>query len=122
MWVFFLGADTGEKLTMRDQDAGSDADSGVVTPQAKFELTQSELAGAVAAIVASRNSREDIRITMRPLCTRARQEKMDAAELLKVVKQSFAASAGGMDSGVTERQQMLDRIISVCIDEYYAAG
>lgn len=108
---------------MRDQDAGSSADSGVVRQPTTFELTQSELAGAVAAIVASRNSREDIRITMRPLCARARQEKMDAAELLKVVKQSFVASAGGMGSGsMTERQQMLDRIISVCIDEYYAAG
>lgn len=108
---------------MRDQDAESGADSDVVKQAAIFEPTQSELAGAVAAIVASGNSREDIRATMRPLCARARQEKMDAAELLKVVKQSFAASAGGMGAGsMTERQQMLDRIISVCIDEYYAAG
>jgi hypothetical protein len=107
---------------MHDHDAGNGPDSGAVTPPAKFELTQRELAGAVAAIASGRNSREEIRITMRPLCARARQEKMDAAELLKVVKHSFAASAGGPGPGsMTERQQMLDRIISVCIDEYYAA-
>lgn len=108
---------------MRNEDAGSGDDSGVVEQPAKSELTQSELAGAVAVVVSRANSREEIRVTMRPLCARAREEKMDAAELVKVVKQAFAATAGGARiGGVTERQQMLDRIISVCIDEYYAAG
>jgi hypothetical protein len=120
---FSPGRGHNEELAMRNDDPGSGADSGVVGQPAKLEITQRELAGAVTAIVSSRSSREEIRIVMRPLCAQAREGKMDAAELVKVVKQSFATSAGGVSlGGATERQQILDRIISVCIDEYYAAG
>jgi hypothetical protein len=91
----------------------------LVTP----ELTKRELAGAVAAVVSGGASREDIRVRMRPLCTRAREEKMEAAELVKALKESFATTAvGGSLGGASERQQMLDKIISVCIDEYYAVN
>lgn len=108
---------------MHSDDAGSGADSGVAGGPARLEPTRSELAQAIAAVVSSRSSREEIRHAMRPLCSRAREQKMDAAELVKVVKQSFTQCAGGtVLGGATERQQMLDRIISVCIDEYYAAG
>ncbi|CAN5316649.1 hypothetical protein BH23GEM2_BH23GEM2_01070 [soil metagenome] len=108
---------------MRNDDAGSGADPGVAGQPSRFELTQLDFTGAVAAVVSNRSSREEIRVAMRPLCARARQEEMNAAELVKVVKQSFATSAGGTGfGGATERQQMLDRIISVCIDEYYAVG
>ena len=106
-----------------DDDAGSGADSGGVGQPANVEPTERELAGAVAAVVSSRSSREEIRVVMRPLCARARGEQMNAAELVKVLKHSFATTAGGTGfTGATERQQMLDRIISVCIDEYYAVG
>lgn len=106
-----------------DDDAVSGADSGGVGQPANAEPTERELAGAVAAVVSSRSSREEIRVVMRPLCARARGEQMNAAELVKVLKYSFATTAGGTGfTGATERQQMLDRIISVCIDEYYAVG
>lgn len=48
---------------------------------------------------------------------------MDVADLVKIVKRCFASSElAATVSHAGERQQVLDRIVSVCIDEYYAAG
>ena len=86
-----------------------------------FELAKFDLASALVAVVANASSREEIRHALAPVCTRIRKEKIDVAELVKVVKQIFAGSVVGARLNGGERQQLLDRIISVCIDEYYAA-
>jgi hypothetical protein len=81
-----------------------------------------ELAAVLDSIVYTRSSREQIRLALRPVCARAREDSMDVAELVKLVKQSFRVSSVASALGhAGERQQTLDRIISVCIDEYYAA-
>jgi hypothetical protein len=85
-------------------------------------LTPEELGALVDSIVNTRCSREQIRVALRPWCARARDDRMDVADFVKLVKQSFKRSSAALSLGhAGERQQTLDRIISVCIDEYYAA-
>lgn len=86
-----------------------------------FELVKTDLTSALASVIANASSREEIRHGLAPVCARIRKEKMDVAELVKVVKQIFAGTVVGARLNGGERQQLLDRIISVCIDEYYAA-
>lgn len=86
-----------------------------------FELVKIDLTSALVAVVANASSGEEIRQGLAPVCARIRKEKMDVAELVKVVKQIYAGSVVGARLNGGERQQLLDRIISVCIDEYYAA-
>jgi hypothetical protein len=85
-------------------------------------LTPEELGTVVDSLVITRCSREQIRTVLRPWCARARDDRMDVADFVKLVKQSFKRSSIASSVGhAGERQQTLDRIISVCIDEYYAA-
>lgn len=95
-----------------DEVTGKGTDAGVVWD---------DLASTLVAVVASGSSREEIRQAVGPVCARVREERMDVAELVKAVKQIFAGAVGARLDG-SERQQLLDRIISVCIDEYYAAS
>lgn len=95
---------------MQRQQHGSDATHQPVT----------ELLGS---LLNAHSSRDEIRRVLRPICHEARRSHIDIAELVKSVKHSFAASDLGvrlLHSG--ERQQTLDRIVSVCIEEYYAAS
>lgn len=85
--------------------------------------TEEELAAIIGSAIVARSSRDEIRGVLRPICSHARQSQLDVAELVKLVKRSFAASA--LASSLVhagERQQALDRIISVCIDEYYESS
>ncbi len=87
----------------------------------RSEAKQRELSVLLDTIVSSRSSRDQIRVAVKPVCEQARKEMLDASELVKIVKHSFAAT--GLATTLAhagERQQALDRIISVCIDEYYA--
>jgi hypothetical protein len=106
---------------MPDQAAGGDSHDGVTGKRTDSSVVWDELASTLVAVVASGSSREEIRQAVGPVCARVREERMDVAELVKAVKQVFAGAAGARLDG-SERQQLLDRIISVCIDEYYAAS
>jgi hypothetical protein len=84
---------------------------------------EEDLAASMGSAIVARSSRDEIRSVLRPICVHARQSQLDIAELVKLVKRSFAASA--LASSLVhagERQQALDRIISVCIDEYYESS
>lgn len=107
---------------MHNPAVGGGGDGEVPGGAAGSELVKNDLASALAVVVASGSSREEIRQLLAPVCARVRAERIDVAELVKVVKQIFAGSVAGGRLNSGERQQLLDRIISVCIDEYYAAG
>ena len=105
---------------MHDSSVGTDGrGNGHATGS---ELVTNDLASALVAVVTSGSSREEIRNALAPVCARVRTERMDVADLVKTVKQIFAGTAVGATLNGGERQQLLDRIISVCIDEYYSAG
>lgn len=106
---------------MQSHAAGDGAHPGSVGETAAFEAIRNDLARTLAVIVANGSSREEIRLAVGPLCARVREERMDVAELVKAVKQTFPASTAGSRLDGAERQQILDRIISMCIDEFYAA-
>jgi hypothetical protein len=85
--------------------------------------TEEELAAILGSAIVARSSRDEIRGVLRPICIHARQSHLDIAELVKAVKRTFAAST--LASSLVhagERQHALDRIISVCIDEYYESS
>ena len=107
---------------MQNQAGGGGAHGETGGESPAIELLRDALASTLVAVVANGNSREEIRQAVRPVCARAREEKMDVAELVKAVKHILASSTVGARLDGGERQQVLDRIISVCIDEYYAAG
>lgn len=106
---------------MPDQAPGGGSHEEVTGKGTDSAVVWDELASTLVAVVASGSSREEIRRAVGPVCARVREERMDVAELVKAVKQVFAGAAGARLDG-SERQQLLDRIISVCIDEYYAEG
>ena len=104
---------------MQNSSVGSNSRrDGYASPS---ELVTNDLTSALIAVVTNGSSREEIRQTLAPVCARVRRERMDVADLVKTVKQIFAGAAGATLNG-GERQQLLDRIISVCIDEYYSAS
>lgn len=81
------------------------------------------LADLLASMAERQPKREQIRTAVRPVCEQARQDQLDAIDLVKLVKQLYAGTGNARAAAhAPERQQTLERIISVCIDEYYASG
>lgn len=106
---------------MHDPATGRDGQGEIAGGATGSELVRNDLASALVAVMKG-SSREEIRQAVAPVCARVRTERMDVAELVKAVKQTFAGSLVGARLDGGERQKLLDRIISVCIDEYYSAG
>ena len=63
-----------------------------------------------------------LRRALRSLCMEARSRNLRAEQLILVFKHTWYSLPEARGTDARKKQEMLDRLVSICVEEYYATS
>ena len=96
---------------------GSDDDS---QPSALSERATTALRSALQGQLRQPSADHSLRRALRALCVEARTKDLRAEQLIVLFKRAWHSLPESRGPDTRKKQELLDRLITICVQEYYA--